>query len=138
MSRQSQSIIGNQARIGNDLNRQREATTYQQMADQMRDMGITPPTPIKKTGDLNIKGTTTEADMAKTLGVTTKAGYSDAKKAKETIQTGADNSNTTTIGSGLHDYNKYFAVYQDNDVHIRPLHPAFHPMPSAYLHHDMI
>ena len=86
-----------------DPTREANLNTIKTMNDQYKKIGAVPPPRAK--------------DKASVVSASTMA-----EMAASTAQ-----ANTTITGKGL---NPHYEVYSDYDTKIRPLHPAFNPVPS--------
>ena len=128
-----------------DPDRISNRTTASIMNNQVRSMGAVPPAPPKASAPLNLQGTTTESQQKDDA---VKAALDAQQKSITAVVTppvAAANTdispiaNTTlTTGSGMHGVNHFFSVYTDSDTRIRPLHPAFHPLPSYRLRPELV
>ena len=120
--------LGNDVRNGDNINRSSQSGVYTNMSKQLISMGLTPPIQPKASAPLDIEGTTTDAQMTslanpnQSATATTSAVYSD-------------NHAEPTTGQGLRHrkVNHFHSLYTDNDIKIRSLHPAFHPVPILFL-----
>lgn len=134
---------GNPARsVDNAINKR--------LTDKMKAIGAVPP-PRPKDAPINLQGTTTQAETEMKAAKATQALASATSAAKSAMdlaqitkpEAGAQQTaqeamteKATTGGGGHPRYSSHFALYQDYDTFIRPLHPAFHPVPR-YVYHPL-
>lgn len=123
--------------------RESNLDTIHQMNAQYKKLGAVPPPPPKSTLPQQLSAST-QAEMAKSSQITSAVQAAEMAKATAAINapgakeiTAAQTAATTGGGFGTDfgaGFNQHLAIYNDYDRHIRPLHPAFHPLPSNVLH----